>query len=163
MPVAAGAAALVAIVAWELPTYAQSPDDWSRAKYHDVFVEARRFAPLIDAALAPGETFFQWGDETELYFYTRRSPPTGLFYAYPMLVAGPLREELAARVVHDLERTRPELLAVNSRYLVRGMEMHPVTQWLSRDYYHWGGHDSGRFQLYLRAGGAVERRLNAAR
>ena len=164
LPVAAGAAALVAILAWELPTYGQSPDEWSRAKYRtDVFVDAKRTAPVIDAALAPGETFFQWGDETELYFYTRRHPPTGLFYGYPMLVVGPLQPELAARVVRDLERTRPELLAVNVGYLYRAMETHPVTQWLSRAYYHWAGRDNGPFQLYVRQGGALERRLNAAR
>ena len=52
---------------------------------------------------------------------------------------------------------------MNVRYLFRGMETHPVTQWLSRDYYHWDGRDNGQFQLYVRQGGALERRLNAAR
>ena len=63
----------------------------------------------------------------------------------------------------NCERTRPELLAVNVRYLYQGMQNHPVTQWLTPRYYHWAGHDDGQFQLFIRLHGSLEARLRDAR
>ncbi len=157
---ALGALALGAVLALEVSFYGQSAESWSRAKYGDVFVEARRTAEAIDTVLAPSETFYEWGDETELYYYTRRSPPTGIFYVYPVIVNTPLRPVLEARVLQELQHALPDLLVVNTTYLYPGMQLLPLGEWLSENYVRWEGAPArGRFEFFVRTGGALAERL----
>jgi hypothetical protein len=160
LPRVVGAAALLVIAGWELPYFGQSAESWSRAKYGDIFVETKRAAAVIDSLLAPGETFVEWGDETGLYYSTRRHPPSGIFYVAPVIVRTRQRVALAQRMVRDLERTRPELLVTNVRYLYPGLKDHPVVGWFGTHYYRWEtGPDRGPFDLFVRVGGALEERL----
>jgi hypothetical protein len=93
-----------------------SPDGWSKVKYAsygNVFVASRTAGIMLDRMLPPGETFYAWGNETGLYFYSHRRPPTGLFYAYP-LVAGPVAGKLTRCVLDQLQE-RPPLMVVKTR------------------------------------------------
>ena len=159
-----GVAALAGVLAFELPYYGQSAAGWSRAKYGDVFVDAKRVAAEIDTVLAPGETFYEWGDETGFYYYTRRRPPSGIFYVYPVIVAAPLRPVLEERVLRDLEKTRPELLVVNTTYLYPGMQLLPLGAWLGANYSRWDDAPTrGYFQFFVRNGGALDGRVRRRR
>lgn len=109
-------------VAWAAAVHAvelrRSPDDWSREKYGDLFVEGRDQALELARLLRPGETFYHYGDDSNLYFHARSSPPTGVFYHIPLL-RGPLTEKLARRVAADLEKARPALVVVRPFELAR--------------------------------------------
>jgi hypothetical protein len=108
--VAAGLA-LLALLALELPSHRLSAEEWSRRKYGEVFIESRRLALRLKEIL-PGEyTFYNWGNEPGLYFYTKRSPPLGVLCVTCMLVQ-PVGGRLLERVTDGLARTRPHLIVL---------------------------------------------------
>lgn len=155
--VAAATLAFAAIlIAAQLPAYRLSPEAWSERKYGSVFVDSRAAAHAIDALLAPGETFYQWGAETGLYFYTRRSPPSGAFFHLPLL-DGPLAQSLTDRVLHDLERTRPELVVVY-RDPARDSSGHAIPDWVRERYAPLGELAPG-FGFHALIGGRVARTI----
>jgi hypothetical protein len=157
----AGAAALLFLVVFQLPLYELPPDDWSRAKYRsDIFVAERDLARELRTLLLPGETFYEFGAETGLYFETGQRPLSGAFYAYPLL-SGPVAGALTARAIADLERRPPELFVVVDWVL--GATTHPLRQWTQTRYRPAPGEPRrGPFLLLVRRGSALEARLEAA-
>lgn len=126
---AAGCLALLAL--YEASALRLPATEWSRLKYGDVFVEARALAGKIESLLGPGETFYEFGAETGLYLWARRSPPSGVFYALP-LVREPTAGPLTARVLSDLERRPPDLFVWARPWWNR--EDHPVVRWALERY-----------------------------
>ena len=53
----------------QLPSYGRPPDEWSREKFGARLLDSRAVAGVINRVLLPGETFFLWGHEAELYYY----------------------------------------------------------------------------------------------
>jgi len=160
---AVGTVALGAVLAFELPSYAQSAEAWSLEKYGPVFVDVKHLAPDVAALLSGDETFFEWGDEAGFYYYTRRRPSTRFLYLYPAIVENPQRPQLETQLLADLRRAEPEVLIVNTRYVYPGAQLLPVTQWLGARYYRWEkGPRRGTFELFIRTGGTVEDRLRRA-
>lgn len=170
----AGIAAIGAILAYEIPSFALGADQWSERKYGaasrfgPVFVTARDLAAKVDSILLPGETFYEFGDETGFYFHSERRPPSGVLYAYP-LRHGPLTEALSARLVADLEREKPELLIVNITYAssvqpdgVRFDEPPALAAILRSYQLQWIVRGRPTFFLFTRNGGALEARLHAS-
>jgi len=153
--------ALVAVTAMpQLPLYRMGADDWSRAKYGDEFIRMRDAARHLEEILKPDESFYNLGAETGLYLYTRRSPPAGLFYHYPM-EKGPLAEALARRVVADLDRTRPIAIVVSSNVALPAE--HVVRRLVDERYVAVSSVlDELRFQLRVLPGSALARRLDGA-
>jgi len=159
LPHLAAAMVVALLVVYQIPLYQLSPDDFSRAKYRDdLFVEERRLARELDTLLRPDETFYEFGAETGLYFESGRRPPSGAFYAYPLL-QGPVAANLSARVVRDLERRPPDLFIVVDWALTM---RNPVLDW-ARERYRWapGDPQRGPFTLFVRPGSALEARMAA--
>jgi hypothetical protein len=154
---AAAVATLVAVLGIEVgPSYALSADAWSEAKYGDVFLRARDVAEDVKAMLAPGETFFQWGNEPELYLYVPRAPPTGVLWAQHMQY-GPMRLELRARALAQLSVADPQLV-------VFSRDQPPPTgalgQWFRERYeVHPPLRRRAGFSFWVRRGGPLQRRL----
>jgi hypothetical protein len=114
----------------EIPTYSLPAEEWSRQKYGEIFIDSERLGRILDRHLPPGDTFYEVGAETGLYFSSRRSPPSGVLYDYPLLTDTPLRARLTRRVLSDLERTRPALIVVR-----RGRRTpEPIRRWILSNY-----------------------------
>ena len=149
-----------------LPQYRLPPEEWTRQKYAqegEYFLASAPLAREIDALLAPDETFYEWGAETGLYFVSGRRAPTGLTSMYPLL-AGPLTRTLAARVIADLERARPELVVVARAAFPPAAQVgaNPVTAWIAANYRPFPeSAERGPFGLLVRTGGALAARLAA--
>ena len=110
----------------------------------------------LGALLTPGETFYEWGAETGLYFVSRRSPPSGAFYVFPLL-NGPAAYPLAARAVADLERRPPAMFVVNKGVMFGGKIRHPILDWAIPRYVTLAGTgDRGTFVLYVRRGSRLD-------
>jgi ribosomal protein S18 acetylase RimI-like enzyme len=159
-----GAVVIGGLAISQLASYAQSAEEWSTAKYGRTFVDVKHFAPYVDQLLAPGETFFEWGDESGFYYYTRRSPPSRFLYLCIAVAPSTQRAQHEQDLLDDLRRSQPELLITYARYTVYPDSLAlPMTQWMSERYRRLAD-DPRRspFALFVRVGGAVERRLQAA-
>ena len=148
-------AAIIILLYHHLPLYKLSSEEWSNKKYGNLFVVSRNLGLEINKLLKPDETFYEWGAETGLYYYSQRRPATGVIFYYPLL-QGPLTEKLSQRVIADLERNKPELLILPPK--VQGN--HPVIAWLSsQSWQHLKTNVTTDFSLYARRGGKLEARL----
>jgi 4-amino-4-deoxy-L-arabinose transferase-like glycosyltransferase len=155
-PHAAGAAVIVLMLAEQLPLYQVPPEVWSRLKYGELFVREQKLGRELGALLGPGETFYEWGAETGLYFESKHSPPSGAFYVFPLL-AGPAAIPLASRTVADLERHPPMIFVVNRGVLFEGRLRHPVLDWAEPHYVALAGtSDHGTFLLFVRRGSRLD-------
>ena len=144
----------------EGPFYTLPAEQWSRLKYGDVFVESKQLAGKIREWLKPNESFFEWGNETGLYFWTQRRPPSGVFYSYP-LADGPLKEELTGRVLSQLEANKPELFVFDGGFYGANADNPVLLNWIKDRYQKIPGNDvQGRFMLLMRKGGELSKRLN---
>jgi len=155
-PHAVGAAALLLLVSQQLPLYQVPAETWARLKYGELFVSEDHLGRELGALLAPGETFYEWGAETGLYFRSHRSPPSGAFYVFPLL-AGPAAAPLAARAVADLERRPPTMFVVNKGVMFGGRIRHPVLNWAEPRYVAMAGSGNrGMFTLFVRRGSRLD-------
>jgi hypothetical protein len=141
------------------PAYALSAADWSDTKYGDIFLRSRDVAREVGAMIGPGETFFQWGNEPEIYLYARRSPPTGVLWAQHMQ-AGPLRFILRSRALAQLSLADPQLVVLSrdeppptgalGEWFKERYEPHPTRVRQQKGFSFW-----------VRRGGTLQRRLLA--
>jgi hypothetical protein len=152
---AVASAAVVLLLAQQIPFYQAPPEVWSRLKYGDVFVAEQKLGRELGVLLAPGETFYEFGSETGLYFESRHWPPSGAFYVYPLL-DGPVASPLTARAVTELERRSPTMFIVN-KSLLQPRLRHPILDWAQPRYVHMAGDDDrGTFVLFVRRGSRLD-------
>lgn len=106
----------------------KSPDELSQYKYPappgqtSEFILTYRQAAELNKLLEPGETFYDFGHSTGLYFASGRKPPTGMLFA-DALTEGPIQKKLSQRVQAQLEQTKPEIL------IIRGSPRSYVDDW----------------------------------
>jgi len=148
---AAATAVAVLLLAQQIPLYEVPPEAWSRLKYGEAFVMEQRLGRELGVLLAPGESFYEWGAETGLYFESRQSPPSGAFYVFP-LVEGPAAAPLTSRVMADLDRRLPTMFVVNLSFQPRAR--HPLLDWAHAHYVPMpaDGRDRGTYVLLVRRG-----------
>jgi hypothetical protein len=157
---AAGVAGLF-LLSHELRYYRLSPEEWSRWKYGDVFIESAAVGRRVADLLVPGETFYEIGNETGIYFTSRCRPLSGIFYSYPVF-DGPLAAPLSERVLKDLERAPPELLIIMKGEDSAERANHPVVRWFAGRYRPAPGESpSATFRFWVRREGTLESRLAA--
>ncbi len=156
----AGAAVAAILVAIQLPSLGATPDEWSRRKFGERLLRNVATARAVDVLLLPDETFFEWGHEAELYYYSGRRPPAGEFRSEHLL-NGPRAPQRTARLLADLARRKPELVLISSAHPFP--LDHPVPQWLLQHYAELGravpGLATPDFLVLIRRGGALEHRL----
>jgi len=156
----AGATVLVLLLGLQLPLYRLAPEDWSRRKYGEVFVDSQRMGREIGSLLKPGETFFEWGAESGLYFDSQREPSSGILAPVYLLFNRRIGAEVSKRLIEDLARRPPELFVVHRPNYSERMRTHPVIAWFSSRYKLFPHNPvRGRFILLIRRGGALEARL----
>ena len=127
-----GVVALIILVCTVLPQYKFTPNQWSINKYGPQFPITREIAKKINEIFKPDDTLYVWGINPELYFWTKRHPPTGVMWSTD-LIEGPLAEEHTKRVLGDLKREKPEIIAVNLLQL-KTPKNHPVILWVLKNY-----------------------------
>ncbi|MFH2203161.1 MAG: hypothetical protein ABIJ96_08620 [Elusimicrobiota bacterium] len=136
-------------------------EGWSYAKYgHRYYSEAKKLGLLLKDTLREEETFFQWGFEPTLYFYSRKSPPAGHLHIAALLLESPVQHEQTQRVLAALQRKPPALFVVSKWALSRPDSVrHPVTAWYRGEYQPVAGGDLGHFVLFVRRGSVLAERL----
>ena len=140
----------------ELPDYLQkTPEQWSRAKYGEIFVRTDQVATAINQLLLPDETFFQFGSECQLYTTTGRRSPSILcdFYA----VVGPMAEMQTNLMFKDFEKSPPDLILVSK--LAPIGPQYPLIPWLKGRYTLIRSLNFDPFVAFARKGSKFEQRL----
>ncbi len=155
-----GILVLLILIFHEAPFYQWPAVTWSEKKYGDVFTQTVDLAKRVDQILEPGETFYEWGNETGLYFLTKRSPPCGLFYGFPLMISN-LTDTLSLKTIEQLGKNKPELFIFYTGYLPEGWGRNPLMVWL-REHYRLlpGEKKGGKFLFLMRKGGRLEKRLS---
>jgi hypothetical protein len=158
---AATALAMLTMLYAQISWLGLTGDQRALKKYNIFFMWANEAARDAGNMLAPGETFYMWGDEAYGYVVAGRRPPAaGLWKSHTL--TGPLAQWLTQRTVEDLDRHPPEM------FLHWGDPIsptsHPIYQW-SRTRYEPLPVGRRYFPMFLfyRKGGALERRLAATR
>lgn len=93
------------------------PDEWSRRKYGDVFLDEVRLADYLETHLEPGDFFWQLAAQPGLYLLTETVPSSGVVYDYPLLPRSPVRYRLARRVLADLKESPPTKVLIRRGHL----------------------------------------------
>ena len=97
----------------------------------EAFEKAERFN--VEAGLLkPDETLYVLGITPEMYFWSKRRPPTGVIWSTDM-VDNPLAKEHTTRALEDLERKKPEIIIINILYAQVPSD-HPVVTWAEKWY-----------------------------
>jgi len=151
---------LAVFLVWEWPFYRLSAEQWSRLKYGDEFIVTKKTGKDMAQLLSPSETFFAWGTYSGLYLYSKKSPPVGHIFNYPLL-RGPFAERFSEKVLEDLIRHPPELFITTPWALQNGGgKMHPIPQWAIGRYrrFEWKDH-RGSFDFFALKKGALEARI----
>ncbi len=156
-----GGAVLSLLILQQLPFYRMNAaGDWTPIESPETMA-AEPLAREINSLLAPGETFYEWGGNPSLFFYTQRRAPSGILMVWWFL-KGRLSAQLSQQVVADLERAQPELLVVVEEIWPENPAEQPVSNWLAERYYPLSqDNERGPFALYVRRGGNLEARLRS--
>ena len=161
LPEVIGSAIVILLVGYELQFYRIPGKDWARLRLGtSVHDETQALGVEINQLLEPNETFYVWGDQTSLYFWTKR--PIVTRYLWICYNDGPLAGIAPGRVIADLERTQPPLLVICS-WRSQSETTNAVFQWLTARYTPIPGNSQhGSFQLAMLRGSKLEQRLQAA-
>jgi len=125
-----------------------------RGLYGRRFTPARQIAADVNGLLRPSETFFDWGNEAWLYYYTGRIPPAGVLFADHARTSA-LAPRIAARTVAQLSAARPELVVVSRWRSDDKVFGNPVGRWLKENYRPLPGGDRGFLYFMARKGGRL--------
>lgn len=117
----------------EIPYYKANPKLLSDRTHVTKYLQAENLGLYLRQLLEAHELFYHWGAEPSLYLYSNKKPPTGVFYSHA-LNAGPLTQELSARVIKDLEQHTPELVVINRLTLKESPLDSKVLHWIAPRY-----------------------------
>ena len=107
-----------------MPTY-KVPEVGQRLAYN------YNFAKVISNTLASDEKFFQWGQNVELYYYTRRTPPTGELRSREIHMGSRTSDRLSHTLALLIE-SPPEFVIVARGWHLR--KSHPIENWIMDNY-----------------------------
>jgi 4-amino-4-deoxy-L-arabinose transferase-like glycosyltransferase len=117
--VAVATLVLVAVAVPELEALRVPGRRWADERFGQQFTAVARLGHKLGRQLPPSCDFYEVGAETQLYFYSKRQPASGVFYSMP-LESGPLSQALQRRVVADLGSHGVCLLIVNNTVQLTG-------------------------------------------
>ena len=160
---AAVAGVLVALAIREGGQFLLPPAEWVRRQfpYYDVAAQ-NEFGRRMGTFLQPSESFWELGEDNNLYFLSRHSPPSGLLYIDP-LIYGSDTPGYWRRLLADLDRRPPDLVVLSTDWEKFFTPAAPVYPWLAAHYDPWVQTTVNRttYTLLVRRGGSLQRRLRA--
>lgn len=160
-----GILALVILLCHIVPSCRYGGQTWSVLTYHeDSFIEFERCGHAVNHLLKPDESFYIWGADPSVYYYSDRRPASGIFWA-DRLLAGPSKTWATQKVIADLEKTRPPLILIEEdEKLIPSLDHsaldHPLYRWISARYVESPATKfSSHFNVYLRRDSALALRM----
>lgn len=162
--------AVVAVVlaVYQVPTWFFSPTECTLRKYPGEYghriLEERPTAMKIKSLLREDETFYHWGVESGLYYYSGKRQSSIRFKWF--LTNPPLAEVLTRKTLEELRSAPPEMLVTMADDRLQLNDDNAVYQWCKQNYVSLPESEQPKyFTLFYRRGGRLEREfaLQAAR
>jgi 4-amino-4-deoxy-L-arabinose transferase-like glycosyltransferase len=116
VPAAAVAAAAIAHGVLVMPGYwlVGTPAEKSRLLYDIApFPEAIGVGAYLDRHAGPDDTIFVYGNEPEIYYYSRRRTASRYIFLYPLLTPAPGVAERQQAALDELAANRPRFIVVH--------------------------------------------------
>jgi len=137
----------------QLPNYFIPLSEWPALKYgyhiSELFTSAERLGQGLAQQVDPRETIYEYGFETGIYYSSKISPSSAMFYINPTFINSPIGEKMIERIVNDLERNPPKVFIYQS-----DLRVHPaVIGWINQKHcYHSASRKKGQgpFRLLVR-------------
>jgi 4-amino-4-deoxy-L-arabinose transferase-like glycosyltransferase len=128
------AAAIGCLLGLQGTQYLSPADEWTHRKYPvDDFLQERKMGLQLQVLLPPGHSFYNLGEDTPLYFYSNRSPASGLLYLGP-LETGDERSQYRQRLLNDLIQSNPDLIVTSALRNTTLRKDALLLDWLGRHY-----------------------------
>jgi 4-amino-4-deoxy-L-arabinose transferase-like glycosyltransferase len=108
----AGSVVLIITIGIQLFSYAQYEKWWSKSN-HGAYAVLKQLAIKINVLLLPEETFHAWGSSVGLFYYTGRSPQTGLIATW-IFKRGSQAPLFWERVKGELSNPPVDIMVVDS-------------------------------------------------
>ena len=108
----AGSVVLIITIGIQLFSYAQYEKWWSKSN-HGAYAVLKQLAIKINVLLLPEETFHAWGSSVGLFYYTGRSPQTGLIATW-IFKRGSQASLFWERVKGELSNPPVDIMVVDS-------------------------------------------------
>jgi len=131
LPQLGAAAALLYVSVFQIRYYRASAEELLPGTYAEIYLATQQLGRELDSLLLAGETLYQWGSETGLYFFADRRPPSAIL-AWP-LIRGPRATGLTSKALRKLQE-RPPSLVVVAKYVADSEPQHPVLVWTYANY-----------------------------
>ncbi len=124
--------ALLYIVAHQIPYYSSQPEQLLQGKYAELYLVTQKLGRKLSLMLKPDETFFQWGNESGLYFFSQHRPPGSTINGWS-LFSQTFGKQFSERALNELEMAPPDYVII-ARYFLEIMPNHPVQQMINKNY-----------------------------
>jgi 4-amino-4-deoxy-L-arabinose transferase-like glycosyltransferase len=157
-PLAVGVVLLLGIAFHEQVYYRSSPEELLPGSYAELYLTTQKLGGKLGDLLEPGETLFQWGEESGLYYYSRKRPISTVL-CWPSLTKS-FGQPFTRKILDDLNAHPPDLF-IAARYFIGWDPAHPVLQWMEPRYQRVRVGDERTdhyFELWVRKGSALEAR-----
>ena len=123
---------------FQLVFLSMTPDEISRAKHGERAIKAKEIGLYLREVSSECDTIFNWGDETGMHFYSRRSSAASIFYLYPLRNDTPEgRAKKLALIKKELTTSPPAFIVWENDYQPPELS---VLSTLIRERYHLAGH-----------------------
>lgn len=143
----------------EYPNYQLSPNEWSKKNFGETFVINRDSANKLSNILLPEETFYQWGTDTGLYFYTKRRPPSDIVHTWAVDNDSFLSPQITNKLFIQLSLNSPEAFLIDPERLSRDKDRNNrVIIWVL-DNYEKVGQINSLYLFALKDGALAQRTM----
>jgi 4-amino-4-deoxy-L-arabinose transferase-like glycosyltransferase len=108
---------MLTLTRYEYPSYKLSANEWSFQKYNEPqFIQTKETGQELSNFLKPDGNFFQWGEESGLYWYSHKNPITPVLHI-SHIAGGPVSDSLRKKIIDDLNNQPADLLVLNKNML----------------------------------------------
>ena len=94
-----------------------TPAEISKKKYGSEFLGSWGLAHYVNSITLPSDKIYEWGDESGIYFYSKRDSVTGTILLLPINCGSPeYRKRRLRSLLQDVQSAVPKLFIYNTSY-----------------------------------------------
>jgi hypothetical protein len=160
MPHLLAAFVLIFMIGNQIPYYISQPDVVLKGKYEEIYLVTQQMGQKLASILKPDETFFQWGAESGLYFFSQRRPEASIHgWSHLNQIFG---GTFTMQTMDNLKRSPPDIVIL-AKYFIHIKPDNQIQQWIYENFIPVNGlseKEKKYFVLMARRGSPIESRMS---